>query len=59
MPRGCLLSVSYTHLFSLQTLAMIFASSQILCPLALGATLVMLTRNIDVSVGSTVGLRCV
>lgn len=35
--------------FSLQTLAMIFASSQILCLLALGATLVMLTRNIDVS----------
>ncbi|SSG15739.1 Autoinducer 2 (AI-2) ABC transport system [Klebsiella pneumoniae] len=42
--------------FSLQTLARIFASSQILCLLALGATLVMLTRNIDVSVGSTVGL---
>lgn len=42
--------------FSLQTLAMIFASSQILFLLALGATLVMLTRNIDVSVGSTVGL---
>ncbi|ELW9275797.1 autoinducer 2 ABC transporter permease LsrC [Klebsiella pneumoniae] len=42
--------------FSLQTLAMIFASSQILCLLALGAPLVMLTRNIDVSVGSTVGL---
>lgn len=42
--------------FSLQTLAMIFASAQILCLLALGATLVMLTRNIDVSVGSTVGL---
>ena len=42
--------------FSLQTLAMIFASSQILCLLALGATLVMLTRNIDGSVGSTVGL---
>lgn len=42
--------------FSLQTTAMIFASSQILCLLALGATTVMLTRNIDVSVGSTVGL---
>ncbi|EHM49550.1 MAG: autoinducer 2 ABC transporter permease LsrC [Yokenella regensburgei] len=42
--------------FSLQTVAMIFASSQILSLLALGATLVMLTRNIDVSVGSTVGL---
>jgi AI-2 transport system permease protein len=34
---------------------MIFASSQILILLALGATLVMLTRNIDVSVGSTLG----
>lgn len=45
--------------FSLQTLAMIFASSQILCLLALGATLVMLTRNIDVSVGSTVGLSAI
>lgn len=42
--------------FSLQTLAMIFSSSQIFCLLALGTTLVMLTRNIDVSVGSTVGL---
>jgi len=42
--------------FSLQTLAMIFNSAQILILLAMGATLVMLTRNIDVSVGSTVGL---
>ena len=45
--------------FSLQTLAMIFASAQILCLLALWATLVMLTRNIDVSVGSTVGLSAI
>ena len=45
--------------FSLQTLAMIFSSAQILCLLALGATLVMLTRNIDVSVGSTVGLSAI
>ena len=45
--------------FSLQTLGMMFASSQILCLLALGATLVMLTRNIDVSVGSTVGLSAI
>lgn len=45
--------------FSLQTLGMIFASSQILCLMALGATLVMLTRNIDVSVGSTVGLSAI
>jgi AI-2 transport system permease protein len=41
--------------FSFQTLGMIFASSQILILLALGAAMVMLTRNIDVSVGSTVG----
>ena len=45
--------------FSLQTLGMIFVSSQILCLLALGATLVMLPRNIDVSVGSTVGLSAI
>jgi AI-2 transport system permease protein len=43
--------------FSLQT-GDDFASSQILCLLALGATLVMLT-NIDVSVGSTVGLSAI
>ncbi|MBJ3816832.1 autoinducer 2 ABC transporter permease LsrC [Shimwellia pseudoproteus] len=42
--------------FSLQTLGMIFASAQILCLLAMGAALVMFTRNIDVSVGSIVGL---
>lgn len=45
--------------FSLQTLAMIFSSAQILCLLAIGAALVMLTRNIDVSVGSTVGLSAI
>ena len=44
---------------SLQTLGMIFASSQILILLAIGAALVMLTRNIDVSVGSTVGLSAI
>lgn len=44
---------------SLQTLGMIFASSQILALLAMGAALVMLTRNIDVSVGSTVGLSAI
>lgn len=42
--------------FSLQTLSMIFTSAQILILLAVGASMVMLTRNIDVSVGSTVGL---
>ncbi|MDU4224160.1 MAG: autoinducer 2 ABC transporter permease LsrC [Enterobacter asburiae] len=45
--------------FSLQTLGMIFASSQILILLAIGAALVMLTRNIDVSVGSIVGLSAI
>ncbi|WP_296241267.1 autoinducer 2 ABC transporter permease LsrC [uncultured Enterobacter sp.] len=44
---------------SLQTLGMIFASSQILILLAIGAALVMLTRNIDVSVGSIVGLSAI
>ncbi|MBS0837109.1 ABC transporter permease subunit [Enterobacter hormaechei] len=44
---------------SLQTLGMIFASAQILILLAIGAALVMLTRNIDVSVGSTVGLSAI
>lgn len=44
---------------SLQTLGMIFASAQILILLALGAALVILTRNIDVSVGSTVGLSAI
>ena len=41
---------------SVQTLTMVYSSAQILILLAMGATLVMLTRNIDVSVGSTVGL---
>ncbi|MEA9391453.1 autoinducer 2 ABC transporter permease LsrC [Acerihabitans sp. TG2] len=44
---------------SLQTLTMIFSSAQILMLLAMGAALVMLTRNIDVSVGSTAGLCAV
>lgn len=44
---------------SLQTLSMVFGSAQMLILLALGATLVMLTRNIDVSVGSIVGLSAV
>jgi AI-2 transport system permease protein len=45
--------------FSFQTLSMIFSSAQILMLLAMGATLVMLTRNIDVSVGSITGLCAV
>ncbi|HDU8715770.1 TPA: autoinducer 2 ABC transporter permease LsrC [Morganella morganii subsp. morganii] len=48
-----------TRYFSLQTVTMIFGSAQIQMLLAIGATLVMLTRNIDVSVGSTTGLCAV
>ncbi|XPE66007.1 hypothetical protein ACNKHR_27460 [Shigella flexneri] len=40
---------------SVQTLTMVYSSAQILILLAMGATLVMLTRNIDVSVGSITG----
>lgn len=45
--------------FHLQTLTMIFNSAQIVILLAIGATFVILTRNIDVSVGSTMGLSAV
>ncbi|MGC6404906.1 autoinducer 2 ABC transporter permease LsrC [Bisgaard Taxon 45] len=45
--------------FHLQTLTMIFNSAQIVILLAIGATFVILTRNIDVSVGSTMGLCAV
>ncbi|WP_386693372.1 MULTISPECIES: autoinducer 2 ABC transporter permease LsrC [unclassified Lonepinella] len=45
--------------FHLQTLTMIFSSAQIVILLAIGATFVILTRNIDVSVGSTMGLCAV
>ncbi|MGY0159820.1 autoinducer 2 ABC transporter permease LsrC [Edwardsiella tarda] len=44
---------------TLSTLGMIFNSAQILMLLAIGATLVMLTRNIDVSVGSITGMCAV
>ncbi|CDG19372.1 MULTISPECIES: autoinducer 2 ABC transporter permease LsrC [Xenorhabdus] len=47
------------HAFSFQTVTMIFGNAQILILLAMGATLVMLTRNIDVSVGSITGLCAV
>jgi len=50
-----LVGLNHSYL-SAQTLAMIFSSAQILILLAMGAAMVMLTRNIDVSVGSTVGL---
>ncbi|WP_413499095.1 autoinducer 2 ABC transporter permease LsrC [Buttiauxella gaviniae] len=52
---GVLVALNHNY-FSLQTLSMIFTSAQILILLAVGASMVMLTRNIDVSVGSTVGL---
>ncbi len=45
-----LLGIIDRNYFSLQTFTMIFSSAQILILLAIGATLVMLTRNIDVSV---------
>lgn len=45
--------------FHLQTLTMIFSSAQIVILLAIGATFVILTRNIDVSVGSIMGLCAV
>lgn len=54
-----LLGAMDSHSFSFQTLGMIFGSAQILMLLAMGATLVMLTRNIDVSVGSITGLCAV
>lgn len=44
---------------SVQTLTMVYSSAQILILLAMGATLVMLTRNIDVSVGSITGMSAV
>lgn len=44
---------------SVQMLTMVFSSSQILILLAMGSTLVMLTRNIDVSVGSITGMCAV
>ncbi|MDU8924186.1 autoinducer 2 ABC transporter permease LsrC [Pasteurellaceae bacterium LIM206] len=45
--------------FQWQTLLMIFNSAQIVMLLAVGATFVILTRNIDVSVGSIMGLSAV
>lgn len=53
------LSIMDSQYFKLQTLAMIFASSQILMLLAIGSAIVILTKNIDVSVGSIVGLTAV
>ncbi len=47
------------HVFSFQTVTIIFGDAQLLILLAMGATLVILTSNIDVSVGSTTGLCAV
>lgn len=53
-----LLSLSSSD-FQLQMLTMIFNSAQIVTLLAIGTTFVILTRNIDVSIGSTMGLCAV
>ncbi|MGR6982115.1 autoinducer 2 ABC transporter permease LsrC [Testudinibacter sp. P27/CKL/0425] len=45
--------------FNFQTITMIFNSAQIVMLLSIGATFVILTRNIDVSVGSIMGLSAV
>ncbi len=45
--------------FNIETLTGVFTSSQVLMLLAIGACMVLLTRNIDVSVGSTMGLSAV
>ncbi|WJY11482.1 autoinducer 2 ABC transporter permease LsrC [Pectobacteriaceae bacterium C80] len=54
-----LLAAIDSSYFNLQTFTMIFSSAHILILLAIGATMVMLTRNIDVSVGSITGLCAV
>ncbi|EKT62319.1 autoinducer 2 ABC transporter permease LsrC [Providencia burhodogranariea] len=53
-----LISMDHRYL-NFQTITMIFSSAHILILLAIGATFVMLTRNIDVSVGSITGLCAV
>lgn len=53
------ISLADASYFEIQTLTMVFSSAQVLILLAIGASMVMLTRNIDVSVGSTMGLSAV
>lgn len=53
------ISLVDSNYFHIQTLTMVFSSAQVLILLAIGASMVMLTRNIDVSVGSTMGLSAV
>ncbi|STL59114.1 ABC transporter permease [Escherichia coli] len=55
----CITRFSRRQYLSVQTLTMVYSSAQILILLAMGATLVMLTRNIDVSVGSITGMCAV
>lgn len=45
--------------FKVETLTRVFTSSQVLMLLSIGACMVMLTRNLDVSVGSIMGLSAV
>lgn len=47
------------HAAGTSVLTMVYSSAQILILLAMGATLVMLTRNIDVSMGSITGMCAV
>ncbi|UGA57496.1 autoinducer 2 ABC transporter permease LsrC [Vibrio sp. VB16] len=53
------ISIADSSYLEIQTLTMVFSSAQVLTLLAIGASMVLLTRNIDVSVGSTMGLSAV
>ncbi|MGY0399934.1 MAG: autoinducer 2 ABC transporter permease LsrC [Ostreibacterium sp.] len=50
------LSLFDRRYFHIQTLILVFSNANILILLAIGSSLVMFTRNIDVSIGSTMGL---
>ncbi|GAB2659301.1 autoinducer 2 ABC transporter permease LsrC [Vibrio panuliri] len=53
------ISFADSSYFHIQTLTMVFSSAQVMILLAIGSSMVMLTRNIDVSIGSTMGLSAV
>ncbi|MFM2486604.1 autoinducer 2 ABC transporter permease LsrC [Celerinatantimonas yamalensis] len=53
------IAIVMSRSLSVSDLFIIYNSSQILMLLAIGATFVIITRNIDVSVGSTMGLSAV
>lgn len=53
------LAVMDSSYLSISTFFMVFNSAEILLLLAIGATFVILTKNIDVSVGSIMGLSAV